>query len=216
MAIGPMAACVTTGEPRRRISLLQNPQFIGTKQNRSMRRHHDKRASRVIAPYLPPRILPQTRSTTVSDRSILLTHLPNTNPLPSARPPIRVRQWRTCVVCLDTSAVQLYRLPPIMPVPSEHNCRWTRSRCATRATEDQPMRCRACWTDKAYLRNEKGLKAAIYACLGLVPLKCHHCYHKFWTWCFLTWGQTLEPPKLRDPSQTNPAEESWQERRRAA
>ena len=73
------------------------------------------------------------------------------------------------------------------------------------------MKCRLCWSDKAYRHTQKGLKAMIYSCLGLVPLKCHHCYHKFWMPWFTTWGQALEPPKLIEPSQAKP-----QQRRQCA
>lgn len=62
------------------------------------------------------------------------------------------------------------------------------------------MKCRACWTDKAYLRREKSLKTAIYSCFGLLPFKCHHCYHKFWAPWFTTWGQTIDPPKIPEPT----------------
>ena len=62
------------------------------------------------------------------------------------------------------------------------------------------MKCRACWSDKAYVRREKGLKAMIYSCVGLIPFKCHHCFHKFWTVWFMTWGKTVNPPKLKVPA----------------
>ena len=78
------------------------------------------------------------------------------------------------------------------------------------------MKCSSCWSDKAYTRKEKGLKAMIYSCLGLVPLKCHHCYHKCWTPWFMTWGQTLEPPKLNEPSAVKPKHQNQIAKRRAA
>lgn len=66
------------------------------------------------------------------------------------------------------------------------------------------MKCRACWTDKAYLRQEKGFKAKLYSCLGFVPLKCHHCFQKTWVFWLSTLGKTLHPPKLKDPSAEAP------------
>jgi hypothetical protein len=79
------------------------------------------------------------------------------------------------------------------------------------------MKCRSCWSDKAYVREEKGLKATIYWCLALIPLKCHHCYHKFWTPRFMTWGKTLQPPKLNEPSQDKTKhQDNRATRRRAA
>ena len=79
------------------------------------------------------------------------------------------------------------------------------------------MKCRACWSDKAYLREEKSLKATIYSCLGIVPFKCHHCYHKFWVPWFMTWGKTLHPPIIKAPStETMPRHVAATPQRRAA
>ena len=35
------------------------------------------------------------------------------------------------------------------------------------------------------------------SCFMLVPLKCHHCYHKFTVPWFLTIGKRLTPPPQR-------------------
>ena len=79
------------------------------------------------------------------------------------------------------------------------------------------MKCRACWTDKAYLREEsRGFKAMICSCLGLVPLKCHHCFHKFRVPWFMTWGKTLHPPVVRAPSPATVSQPSRPATRRAA
>ena len=59
------------------------------------------------------------------------------------------------------------------------------------------MKCRACWSDKAYVRTVKGWRRVALAVLLLVPLKCHHCYHKFSVPWLLTWGKQLTPPPLR-------------------
>ncbi len=37
----------------------------------------------------------------------------------------------------------------------------------------------------------------VYSWLGMVPLKCHHCYHKFTVPWFLTIGKRLTPPALK-------------------
>jgi hypothetical protein len=72
------------------------------------------------------------------------------------------------------------------------------------------MKCRSCWSDKAYLREEQGIKDTLMAYLGGVPLKCHHCYHKFWVPFFMTWGQRMHPPKLASPQlQTTAAADPW-------
>jgi hypothetical protein len=59
------------------------------------------------------------------------------------------------------------------------------------------MKCRACWTDKAYVREISGWRAVVYSWLGMVPLKCHHCYHKFTVPWFLTIGKRLTPPAFK-------------------
>jgi hypothetical protein len=59
------------------------------------------------------------------------------------------------------------------------------------------MKCRACWADKAYIREIKGWRGSAMSWLGVVPLKCHHCYHKFSVPWFLTIGKQLTPPVLR-------------------
>jgi hypothetical protein len=59
------------------------------------------------------------------------------------------------------------------------------------------MKCRSCWADKAYVRPVKGWKGLLLKCLWMVPLKCHHCYHKFSVPWLLTLGKPLTPPALR-------------------
>ena len=59
------------------------------------------------------------------------------------------------------------------------------------------MKCRRCWAEKAYLREVKGWKGVLLACLWLVPMKCHHCYHRFVAFWPLTIGKQITPPPLR-------------------
>ena len=59
------------------------------------------------------------------------------------------------------------------------------------------MKCPACWTEKAYLRQTKGWKAAVLKAAMLLPMKCQHCYHSFYAFRLLAIGQRLHPPKLR-------------------
>ncbi len=59
------------------------------------------------------------------------------------------------------------------------------------------MKCRACWTEKAYVRPTQGWREVALTWLGLVPLKCHHCYHRFWLPRPLTVGKQLVPPALQ-------------------
>jgi hypothetical protein len=58
------------------------------------------------------------------------------------------------------------------------------------------MKCRACWTDKAYIRDVSGWRGTLHRWLGMVPLKCHHCYHKFSVPWFSTIGKRLTPPAI--------------------
>jgi hypothetical protein len=62
--------------------------------------------------------------------------------------------------------------------------------------ETKDMKCRACWTDKAYLRDVSGWRGTLHSWLGMVPLKCHHCYHKFSVPWFSTIGKRLTPPAI--------------------
>jgi hypothetical protein len=55
------------------------------------------------------------------------------------------------------------------------------------------MKCRACWTDKAYERPATTWREIAMTWLGFVPLKCQHCYHKFSVLRVLTIGQQLTP-----------------------
>ena len=59
------------------------------------------------------------------------------------------------------------------------------------------MKCRACWADKAYIREVAGWRGVVCSWLGLVPLKCHHCYHKFSLPWFMTIGKRLTPPAMK-------------------
>lgn len=58
------------------------------------------------------------------------------------------------------------------------------------------MKCPACWAEKAYRRTEEGqgLWAKVLWALGFVPMRCRHCYHKFWTHRLLVLGQVLDAP----------------------
>jgi hypothetical protein len=58
------------------------------------------------------------------------------------------------------------------------------------------MKCRACWTDKAFIRDVSGWRGFLHSWLGIVPLKCHHCYHKFSVPWFSTIGKRLTPPAM--------------------
>jgi len=59
------------------------------------------------------------------------------------------------------------------------------------------MKCRACWAEKAFQRPVPGWPGVLLTCLLRVPLKCHHCYHKFTVSWFSTIGkQLVVPPHL--------------------
>jgi hypothetical protein len=59
------------------------------------------------------------------------------------------------------------------------------------------MKCRACWAEKAFVRPVTGWRSIVHRTCLLVPLKCHHCYHKFAVFWPLTLGKQLTPPVLR-------------------
>ena len=59
------------------------------------------------------------------------------------------------------------------------------------------MKCPRCWAEKAYLRKVGGLQGFLIDCALLVPMKCHHCYHKFLVSWFSTIGKRIQPPKPR-------------------
>jgi hypothetical protein len=68
------------------------------------------------------------------------------------------------------------------------------------------MKCPECWAEKAYRRNEKGPWAGLLRCLLFVPMRCRHCYHKFWVHRLLALGQVIEPPAK--PQAAAPPEKS--------
>ncbi len=57
------------------------------------------------------------------------------------------------------------------------------------------MKCPKCWTEKAYRHQRRGWPATLMACVLLIPMKCHHCYHKFYASWFSTLGQQVQPPE---------------------
>jgi hypothetical protein len=59
------------------------------------------------------------------------------------------------------------------------------------------MRCPRCWTEKAYLSSVSGWRGILLAIVLRVPMRCHHCYHRFSVWWFATLGQQIEPPQKR-------------------
>ena len=62
------------------------------------------------------------------------------------------------------------------------------------------MKCRACWSDKAYVRPVGGWRGALMSWVGIVPLKCHHCYHRFSLPFLFTIGKQLNPPLRKGAS----------------
>jgi hypothetical protein len=59
------------------------------------------------------------------------------------------------------------------------------------------MKCRACWCDKAYEQPLPRWRRGAWRLVLVVPMKCHHCYHRFRMFWPLTWGQQLTPPVLK-------------------
>ena len=60
------------------------------------------------------------------------------------------------------------------------------------------MKCPACWSEKVYFRIAKGWKAKLLLACGLTaPMRCHHCYHRFWVLWILTLGKQLQAPEKK-------------------
>jgi len=59
------------------------------------------------------------------------------------------------------------------------------------------MKCPKCWAEKAYVRRVDGIKGFLMQCLLLMPMKCHHCYHRFTVSWFVTIGKQIEPSRPR-------------------
>jgi hypothetical protein len=59
------------------------------------------------------------------------------------------------------------------------------------------MKCPVCWAERAYIRRTHGWKDWLMTWLLFVPMKCHHCYHRFYVWWFFTIGKQTSPPTLR-------------------
>ena len=59
------------------------------------------------------------------------------------------------------------------------------------------MKCPRCWAEKAYMRKATGFQGLLLSCALLVPMKCHHCYHKFVLSWFFTIREQIDPPQPR-------------------
>ena len=58
------------------------------------------------------------------------------------------------------------------------------------------MKCSRCWAEKAFVREVRGAKGLLLSFLFLVPLRCHHCYHKFTVPWLATVGQRTRSPEV--------------------
>ncbi len=78
------------------------------------------------------------------------------------------------------------------------------------------MKCPSCWADKAYRRQGNGWTDTLLAFLLMVPMKCHHCYHRFHVFWPLTIGKRTTPPVLRNSHAIEAAGASYAARHYAA
>ena len=60
------------------------------------------------------------------------------------------------------------------------------------------MKCPRCWAEKAFIRKVTGWQGFFLDCLLLIPMKCHHCYHKFVVFWPFAVGQDLQQPPVRN------------------
>jgi hypothetical protein len=64
-------------------------------------------------------------------------------------------------------------------------------------------KCPRCWAPKAYVDQRSDWRETLLSYLFVVPMKCHHCYHRFRSPWFATFGKRLDPlPKLRIAPET--------------
>ncbi len=56
------------------------------------------------------------------------------------------------------------------------------------------MKCPRCWTDRAYVRPERGWRRLVTTLLLVRPMRCHHCFHTFYRLWLQTIGQRVLPP----------------------
>jgi len=67
------------------------------------------------------------------------------------------------------------------------------------------MKCPKCWAEKAWIREVQGVKRLAFKAFCVVPLRCHHCYHKFHVSWFSTIGQRVTPPSATPELRVYPA-----------
>lgn len=78
------------------------------------------------------------------------------------------------------------------------------------------MKCPRCWTEKAFRHRRQDWKARLLAAVTLVPMKCHHCYHKFHVLWLLTLGQQIDPHPGGSTGRAAPRSELLEPRRTTA
>lgn len=68
------------------------------------------------------------------------------------------------------------------------------------------MKCPKCWAYEAYTHHARGgWKELLLSCLLLIPMKCQHCFHKFYAFWPFTLGQQMAPPTLRVSKAAGPS-----------
>ncbi|MCH8046445.1 MAG: hypothetical protein IID44_22285 [Planctomycetes bacterium] len=60
--------------------------------------------------------------------------------------------------------------------------------------KDRVTKCPKCWAEKAYFDETKSLVATVLSYLFVVPMSCHHCFHRFHISWFSTFGKELHRP----------------------
>lgn len=56
------------------------------------------------------------------------------------------------------------------------------------------MKCPKCWTEKVHRHQRTDWRNPWLACLSIVPVKCHHCYYKFYASWFSLGGRSATQP----------------------
>lgn len=60
------------------------------------------------------------------------------------------------------------------------------------------MRCPRCQTEKAYLRDLPTWAVFLSAMCFVLPMRCHHCFHRFLTPLFRAIGNEIAAPETVD------------------
>lgn len=62
------------------------------------------------------------------------------------------------------------------------------------------MKCPVCWSEKAYQRRTLELKDQVLSMFFMVPMRCHHCFHRFYISRLRAISEDIAAPERRHGS----------------